>query len=216
MVVLLALGAWAVTGNLLASRLSSAIHPDRLRFYAETAAFEWLLFAFVLLGVRRAGVSVHAVLGERWRSSREVLRDIGIAAAFWVVSLTMLAGLGWLLRVAGHSRDLTFMMPTHGSELAGWISISITAGICEETIFRGYLQRQFLAMTKSAPAAIALSALAFGGAHAYQGIRMVTLITFFGAMFGALAYWRGSVRPGMMAHAWQDSANGLLAMLVKH
>jgi membrane protease YdiL (CAAX protease family) len=215
-VVLIVLGAWTVLGNVLANRLSSAIHPDRMRLYAETTAFEWLLFAFVLLGVRRAGVSVHAVLGERWRSWRELLRDIGIAAAFWVVSIPVLAALGWLLRVAGHGRDMKFMMPVHDSELVAWIALSITAGICEETIFRGYLQRQFLAMTKNAPAAIVLSAAAFGGAHAYQGIRMVILISLFGAMFGTLAYWRGTVRPGMIAHGWQDSSNALLTMLVKH
>ena len=93
---------------------------------------------------------------------------------------------------------------------------SVTAGICEETIFRGYLQRQFMALTKSAPAGILFSAAAFGVVHAYQGFRMVILIGLYGAMFGILAYCRGSIRPGMIAHAWQDSLNGVLAALVAH
>jgi hypothetical protein len=29
------------------------------------------------------------------------------------------------------------------------------------------------------------------------------LIALYGAMFGILANWRGSVRPGMIAHAWK-------------
>ena len=73
-----------------------------------------------------------------------------------------------------------------------------------------------MALTKSAPAAILLSAAAFGASHAYQGFRMVILIGLYGAMFVILAHWRGSVRPGMIAHAWNDSFNGGVAALVRH
>src|SRR6266566_9319318 len=122
---------------------------------------------------------------------------------------------GWLLRIAALGRNVS-MLPHRGIELAFWIALSVTAGICEETIFRGYLQRQFMALTKSAPAGILLSAATFGAAHTYQGFRMVILIGLYGAMFGILAYWRGSVRPGMIAHAWQDSLNGVLASAIRH
>jgi len=108
------------------------------------------------------------------------------------------------------------MLPHGGAEITLWIALSVTAGICEETIFRGYLQRQFMALTKSAPAGILLSAATFGAAHAYQGFRMVILIGLYGVMFGILAYWRGSVRPGMIAHAWQDSLGGVVGSLMRH
>jgi hypothetical protein len=45
---------------------------------------------------------------------------------------------------------------------------------------------------------------------------MVILIGVFGAMFGILAYWRGSVRPGMIVHAWQDSLGGVVSALMRH
>jgi uncharacterized protein len=61
-----------------------------------------------------------------------------------------------------------------------------------------------------------LSAAAFGVADAYQGFRMVILIGLYGAMVGILAYWRGSVRPGVIAHTWQDSLNGVLASLPRN
>jgi membrane protease YdiL (CAAX protease family) len=70
-----------------------------------------------------------------------------------------------------------------------------------------------MALTTSAPAGILLSAATFGAAHAYQGLRMVILIGLYGAMFGILARWRGSVRSGMIAHAWQDSLNGVLTSM---
>jgi membrane protease YdiL (CAAX protease family) len=168
--------------------------------------------ALVVAGVRRSGASVFIVLGDRWHSVREVLRDIGrIAAGSWIVAAALLWIFGWLLRMAALGRNVS-MLPRGGIELTLWIALSVTAGICEETIFRGYLQRQSMALTKSTPVGILLSA-AFGVAHAYQGFRMVILIGLYGAMFGILAYWRGSVRPGMIAHAWQDSLNGVLASL---
>ena len=55
--------------------------------------------AFVAAGVRRWGAPLLILLGERWHSVREVLRDIGIAAAFWLVSLGLLFILGRLLRI---------------------------------------------------------------------------------------------------------------------
>jgi membrane protease YdiL (CAAX protease family) len=184
-------------------------------FYVITLLFEWLLFVVVVAGVRRNGASVLIVLGEHWHSVRQVLRDIAIAAGFWIVAAMLLWIFGWLLRIAALGSNVS-MLPHRGIELTLWIALSVTAGICEETIFRGYLQRQFMALTKSAPAGIVFSAAAFGAAHAYQGFRMVILICLYGAMFGILAYWRGSVRPGMIAHAWNDSLNGVLAGLMRH
>jgi uncharacterized protein len=213
--VLAAIGGWAIGHAIFAYQLSAAANPSRVRFYAATLFYEWLLFVLVVAGVRRSGASVVAVFGVQWHSVRQVLRDIGIAAGFWIVSWMLLWVFGWLLRTAVLGRNVS-MLPHRGIELTLWIALSVTAGICEETIFRGYLQRQFMALTKSAPAGILLSAAAFGAAHAYQGFRMVILIGLYGTMFGILAYWRGSVRPGMIAHAWQDSLNGVLAARVAH
>ena len=86
-------------------------------------------------------------------------------------------------------------------------------GCLRGNVFRGYLQRQFIALTKNVPAGILLSAAAFGAAHAHQGFRMLILIGLYGAVFGILAHWRGSVRPGIIADAWQDSLNGVLVGL---
>jgi len=212
--VLAVLGGWSFWHKISAEELSVAANPNRIRFYLETVVYEWLLFVLVVAGVKRSGASVLIVLGDRWRSVRQVLRDIGIAVAFWIVAALLLWIFGWLLRVAALGRNVS-MLPQRCIELTVWIALSITAGICEETIFRGYLQRQLMALTKSAPVGILLSAATFGAAHAYQGSRMMILIALYGAMFGILAYWRGTVRPGMISHAWQDSLNGVLAVL-KH
>ena len=214
--VLAALGGWAFAHKLSADHLRAGAHSNRVRSYLFILLFEWLLFALVMAGVWRGRTSVLIVLGDHWHSISQVLRDIGIALGFWIVAAGLLWLFGWLLRIHENGAAIAAMLPHGGVELACWIALSVTAGICEETTFRGYLQPQFMALTKSAPAGIILSAVLFGAAHAYQGFRMTILITLYGAMFGILAHWRGSVRPGMMTHAWQDSLNGVLAALMRH
>jgi uncharacterized protein len=212
--VLAVLGGWAFYGKILADRLSAAENPNRVHFYVVTLIFEWVLFFVVVVGVRLSGVPVRIVLGDQWRSVRQVLSDIGIAVPFWIASTGILFSLGRLLRVPSLS-NLGFIFPQGSTELTLWIGLSVTAGICEETIFRGYLQRQFIALTKNVPAGILLSAAAFGAVHAYQGFRSVVLIGMCGAMFGVLAHWRRSVRPGIIAHAWHDALIGVLVGLTR-
>ena len=214
--VLTVVCGWAISGNIFANRLAASTNPNRMRTYLATILIEWAAFVLVVVGVRRSGTSVFLVLGDRWRSFRQFLRDIGVAVGFWVVAVLFLFMAGRLLHVASAQKKLHFVLPHGGFEIATWIALSITAGICEETIFRGYLQRQFMALTQSAPAGILFSAATFGAAHAYQGLRLAIVIGVFGAMFGVLAYWRGTVRPGMIAHAWQDSLSGIVGSLIKH
>jgi hypothetical protein len=39
---------------------------------------------------------------------------------------------------------------------------------------------------------------------------MMIVIAVYGCMFGSLAWWRKSLRPGMMAHFIQDAIGGLV------
>jgi len=194
--------------------MGAAADVDRGRLYERTLLSEWLLLALVLIGVWWSGSPLAAVLGDRWRSVSEVLRDAGIGVAFLFAS-TMV---GSILR--GHSgapdRAVQFLFP-HGSvEITLWILVSVSAGICEEAIYRGYLQRQFMALTQNAPLGIILSAATFGMSHAYQGFGRAFQIALLGVMSGILAYWRKSVRPGMFAHALQDIMGGLLGGRIGH
>jgi membrane protease YdiL (CAAX protease family) len=214
--VLAIMGGWTFWQKIRMDRLSAAANPNRVRGYLLGICFEWVLFAVVLAGVRHHKRSFRIVLGDRWQSGRQVVRDIGIALGFWMVASGLLWVCGWVLQIHGNNPAITAMLPHGLFEVVMWIALSVTAGICEEAIFRGYLQPQFMALTKNAFGGISLSAAVFGAAHAYQGYKMVILIAFYGAMFGGLSYWRGSVRPGMIAHGWQDSLNGVLAAVMRH
>ncbi|MBZ5688613.1 MAG: CPBP family intramembrane metalloprotease [Acidobacteriia bacterium] len=78
--------------------------------------------------------------------------------------------------------------------------VALSAGFCEELAFRGYLQKQFQAITGSAGLAVLFQSIAFGIGHLYEGVGPVARIT----LFGLLAIWRKSLRPGMIAHVWSD------------
>ena len=101
------------------------------------------------------------------------------------------------------------LLPESGVEIAAWVIVCLTAGFCEEVVFRGYLQRQLVALTESASLAVALQAVCFGIAHGYQGLQNVVVITVLGSLYGVLALWRRSTRPGMIAHAWADFYGGV-------
>jgi len=90
----------------------------------------------------------------------------------------------------------------------------VTAGICEEMAFRGYLQRQFHALTGNVAWAILLQALVFGIAHGYQGWRNVVIISVLGVLFGVLAAWRKNLRANIISHAFGDFWSGWLKFVV--
>ena len=94
--------------------------------------------------------------------------------------------------------------------------LCISAGFCEELLFRGYFQQQFLRLGRGRLwAGVAASSVLFGCAHLYEGAAGVLSITLFGAMFSLLASKRRSLRPGMLAHAWHDGLSGLVLFLLQ-
>lgn len=201
--------ALSVRGYLRSDQMRGAIHPDRISLYEHTIFFQWMVFVLVIVGVRLHGTSLYAVLGERWRSLQQLITDVGIGLLLLLASIMVPVIFG------PHSQSAAdpatqFLLPRSGAEIAGWIALSLTAGLCEEVLFRGYLQQQFTALTNSAAIGVLFSAVLFGGAHGYQGLAKATLIGFTGTILGATAYFRKSTRPGMIAHAAQDLLGGLM------
>ena len=202
---------------------SRGVHPlgvDKIAQYLWTMSWEWLLTAFVYLGVRKR-ITLRELIGGRWANVEDVLIDLVVASAFWLAAIAVL-GVGAKLmhldeagRFDSMRRQLGFLIPGTTLELLLWFSVSATAGISEEIIFRGYLQRQFAGITRSIVAGVLISAVIFGAAHGYEGGPRMILIGIYGLMFGLLAWWRKSLRPGMIAHAWHDAFSGAVLHLLK-
>jgi hypothetical protein len=217
-IVLLLLGISVV--NALTHHLASRSR-SHLTMYAVTLVWEWILLALVHWGLLMRGTPLRQLLGLRRRGVAELWTDIAIALGFWFASLIILGAVGLLLRLAHlHPENIrgvvSQMAPASAGELAFWIALSISAGICEELIFRGYLQQQFTALTRHVWLGIAISAVFFGLAHGYEGKSGMLLIMLYGAFFGILAHLRRSLRAGIFAHAWHDSVGGIVLYFASH
>jgi len=176
--------------------------------YLSILAAEAGLLYFVSRGLKRSGTSLRDVVGGGRAGAGSVLVDLLLAAALWGTWKLVSLVLGHLFG-PDRAAPIDGLLPRTALEIALWILVSITAGICEEIVFRGYLQRQFAALTGSRWIAVTLQALVFGIAHGYQGVAASGRIALFGLLFGMLALWRGSLKPGIVAHAGTDILAGI-------
>jgi uncharacterized protein len=185
-------------------------HVHVIPIYLSVTVMNWLLALYAWKGIRAQGVSAASLIGGRWGSARELLRDLGIAALFWAVFAATAWGIHGLLG-EGQEKSVDILLPQTVLEIAAWIATAVSAGFCEEFVFRGYVQRQLLALSQRVGVAIVLQGLVFGAMHAYQGWRAVVTISILGMLFGGLAAWRKTLRVGMAAHGWQDVWAGWLS-----
>lgn len=179
--------------------------------YLLVMVVEWVTVAFIWYGLSRRGFRMTDLVGGSWARPVAVFRDLGIALGFLIIcGVGVVNGLGYLLKAAPN-QAIRNMYPHGRAEVFLWLLLALTAGFCEEVIFRGYLQRQVSAFTRAAAGGIVLQGIAFGASHGYQGWKFMLLIGVYGTLFGVLAHWRRTLRPGMIAHVLQDGVGGLLA-----
>ncbi len=205
---------------------TAVAHHGRMPLYLTTIGFEWLVVLYVIWGVRKRGVTLRELTGGRWAAPEDALLDVAIALGFLVVFwAAVLVVLSLAMKALGISpptpgnltqtcaelkRRVGFLAPEGSREIAVWLLASVTAGFCEEIIYRGYLQRQFAALTRVMALGVILQAIMFGASHGYEGAPRMLLIFVYGVAFGFLAIWRRSLRPGMIAHTIHDGFGGLM------
>jgi membrane protease YdiL (CAAX protease family) len=181
--------------------------PSRIPLYAGLIAVEFALVWFVFIGIRARGHKFIKLLGRRWRTVLDVFGDVVLAAI--TVGLLRVSGPLLYSALGRWPSNTGFLLPTTLPESIVWIIVSCAAGIGEELVFRGYLQRQLWSLTKSLPAALLLQALIFAIGHLYQGWKPALVTAIYGLVFGLVAAWRRSIIPGALAHAIADIIGGL-------
>jgi len=200
-----------ISFNRLVRRVEAGetISPSHL--YDTTMAGHWSLFA-VLLAIWFFTERSWDALGFGLELNAGFLAGLLICIAVVVLLWQQLLGLrkassDKLEKYRGHLGRLEFLFPRNGNELARFYVLSLTAGIVEETIWRGFV---FWYMAHVMPlwAAAIVSAVGFGLAHAYQGASNVPKIILVGAVFAALYYITGSLWLPMILHAVFDMLQG--------
>ncbi len=116
---------------------------------------------------------------------------------------------------------LSFMIPRSRPELTVFAALSVSAGVCEEAAYRGFLIWYFLGFLgmphgwpgSASLMALVLSSLGFGFAHLYLGWRDALRSAITGAFLAGLYLASGSLWLPMALHALLDLNSGCLGWL---
>jgi membrane protease YdiL (CAAX protease family) len=127
-----------------------------------------------------------------------------------VVQLKVLTGADDKLEKIRPQLDSMRPMLPHDDREAGWFrALSVTAGICEELLYRGFLIAYLGALVGLWPAVV-LSSVVFGVGHSYQGVKGVVKTGIVGALLAGLYLLTGSLWASMLVHAALDLTSGQL------
>jgi len=101
------------------------------------------------------------------------------------------------------------LMPNNSTERAVWVVVSISAGVCEELLYRGWVLSFFAAALGSVWLGLLISSVLFGFAHVYQGRSAILGTGIVGAVFAIVYVVCGSLIPGQLLHTAMDLNSGL-------
>jgi membrane protease YdiL (CAAX protease family) len=187
---------------------------DRLTLYASTIAFQWAAAGVIL-----------------WRAAAHGIRpeQLGLSVPRPALTISLLVLLSALLlanqvfsvnRLASRSLDprgllsqlASKVFPQDNLERLAFVALVSTVALCEEVIYRGFIQFIFQDATRGAVLlGILFSAVFFALAHSYQGRRGLLSTFVVGLLFGAVRSWTGSLIPTISAHFVADLTVGFLA-----
>lgn len=212
-VVLPALSAWDMPR--LAQRVAADPLDARTKVYLSNMAVQW-------------GVTL-ALIGA-WRWVGRPARDLGLqlppmtSGWWWTLLITGLAMLfilqqGYSLLTSSEAQaqvrkqletqpDLRAAMPSTAREARAFSGVAVTAGICEEVLYRGFLLWYFQSIVPGG-AAVAVTVVVFGAAHLYQGLRGMISTGVAGGIFMAAYLLTGSLLAPIVLHTLLDLVNGL-------
>ena len=184
---------------------------ERISLYASTIAFQWLA-----AGVAAWRAWAHGFGAIQLGLSTRSLVSSVVAA---IVGGSMLAALQWLnLRRMGRMPEKTRarlqalaerILPRSAKERVPFFALAVTAGICEEFLYRGFVMA---ALTRSGLplwTTVVISSLLFGIAHLYQGRSGLLGTTLLGLIFGIARVGFNSLTPVMVWHAAVDVVAGI-------
>ena len=103
-------------------------------------------------------------------------------------------------------------LPRSKKEFKWFVFLSITAGICEELLFRGFLIWYFETLTNTF-LAIIFSSILFGAAHSYQGVKGFIRSGFLGLILALILIWTDSLLIPIFIHIAGDIYSGIIGWL---
>lgn len=195
-----------------------ATEPARARhaLWGSWCAMLWLWSALVLVAwlardTPLATLGLAMPVGWRlWAPAAGIVAVVGLQILGAVRVARMDEGRTRLREQMGSTARI---MPRDDAELPAWLAVSITAGFCEELLFRAFLVAMLQPVVGLWIAA-AVAVVAFAAAHAYQGREGLVRTALLGAVFMALFLVARSLWPGIVLHAALDFVGGWIGLLI--
>ena len=193
-----AVGAWS------AARLRR--EGSRLRRYRRTAVLEWSLVAVALVLVLAAPGLDLADVGVRLprASAYTVVGAVGLAVSVaLLVALRRRVDRGVEVVAPG---SVGALIPRTPAERRAFLGVALTAGICEELLYRGVLLGVAAVLLPGLDAVrlVLVSALVFGLAHLYQGVVGMLTAVVLGGCLAVLYLGSGSLLLPVAYHLLVD------------
>ncbi len=195
-------------------RMPETTKRDRLRLYASTITFQWFAAAIVLWRANAHEILFSSLGLAIPRPALTAIVSIVLAA--FVLANQLLS----LRRLAAHPAEAQGVLPQLALKIfpqdtierVAFFAVVVTVAICEELIYRGFVQRIFEDWSGGLIlAGIFGSAAMFAAAHLYQGKRGVITTLVVGILFAAIRAWTGSLLAPFIAHFIADITAGFLA-----
>ena len=195
------------------------IQPQQARW---TIWRSWMTMLWSMAG---AGIALWIYSNRRWAllgldfpSGWRLWASVALVlavVALYVSTIIKVSKISIVQKVALRARFGIYatMLPHTRSELARFTVLSLSAGFCEELVFRGYLVWFFVPFIGLAGAAT-VSCVVFALGHAYQGAGGIFKTGLFGALFVAIILAFDSLIPAIVLHALIDVGQGVVAWLV--
>lgn len=213
---------WGFLSNTEENRSTLRTSPAaRISTYWKITALQWsLVGAAVLIWIRtaRPWAELGLQLTVHWR----FLLGAGFvclgATALFVHQSIALRSPARLRSTRAMLDSLAPFLPRDQRELRSFSVLAVTAGVCEELLYRGYLFWYLVAYIGPSPLGwtwvVLLGAVIFAAAHLYQGARGVVQVFAVGLVLGGLYIFTGTLLLGIVAHAVMDLNGGMLAVCV--
>jgi uncharacterized protein len=210
-----------VVGQVLHRRFEGRLRTDpsaRRSFYRRLLVLEWGLSLLVLAIWLGAPEVDAAAVGLRWPQSWPgpvTAAIVVLVLLFVLVSTRALRG-GALLQAAPQGRHAESpahdqspahatlaLLPRTPGERRLFTLVGVTAGVCEEWLYRGFFLAVVAAVAggPSTAVLVAVAAVAFGLAHAYHGVVTTGVL---GGIMAALYLDTGSLLLPVLLHAAID------------
>ncbi len=189
----------------------------RPRLWARAIGTQWLLVAALValwLVNRRNFGELFLVPRATWGLGGVVAGVVMLAGMMRGQRRTIAERPELVARVRAQLAGVEPLMPHSHAEWPGFASLAVTAGVCEELLFRGFVTWMLWHVLPVFWVCALGQAVLFGLAHAYQGPRGVLLTGAVGLFMAGVVWITGSLWAAMLLHALMDLHSGDLARRV--